>query len=66
MYVLQHYHTIDINNLCELLQAFELIKTEQPSVATKWQNHAPVLAAGATSSLTYVVTLGCSSLMADT
>jgi hypothetical protein len=30
--------TIDISNLCELLQAPELAKTEQPSIVTKRQN----------------------------
>ncbi len=32
-------NTIDTNDLCELLQAPELAKTEQPSIVTKRQNH---------------------------
>jgi hypothetical protein len=32
-------NTIDISDLCELLQAFELVETEQPSTMAKRQNH---------------------------
>jgi hypothetical protein len=32
-------NTIDISDLCELLQALELVETEQPSVVAKRQNH---------------------------
>jgi endonuclease/exonuclease/phosphatase (EEP) superfamily protein YafD len=28
--------TIDISNLCELLQALELASTKQPNIVTKW------------------------------
>jgi hypothetical protein len=31
--------TINISDLCELLQAPELAKTEQPNIVTKRQNH---------------------------
>ncbi len=31
-------NTIDISDLCELLQAPELVKTEQPNIVTKQQN----------------------------
>jgi hypothetical protein len=31
--------TIDTNNLCELLQAHELVDTESPSVVAKQQNY---------------------------
>ncbi len=30
--------TIDISDLCELLQTPELARTEQPNIVTKWQN----------------------------
>jgi hypothetical protein len=30
--------TIDISNLCELLQAPEFARTEQPNIMTKWHN----------------------------
>ncbi len=56
-------NTIDTNDLYELLQVPELFKTKQPSVVAKQQYHDASV--GDTSSWTYVMMLGCSSLMVE-
>jgi hypothetical protein len=56
--------TIDTSDLCELLQMLELTETKQPSAVAKRETAILLLVAGAASSWTYVVMLGCSSSMA--
>jgi hypothetical protein len=58
-------NTIDTSDLCELLQALELAKIEQQALWLNDRTTMLVLAIRATSSWTYVMMLGCSSLMAE-
>ncbi len=58
-------NTINTNNLCELLQAPELVETKQPNVVAKRQNRNASVGDWGRKLLTDVVTLGYSSSMAE-
>jgi hypothetical protein len=54
-------NTLDTSDLCELLQAHELVKIEQPKLWLRDKIVMLVLVVGAVSSWTYAMMLGCSS-----